>query len=39
MTGTLTRRTLLTGLAAAPLAGPARAQAEWPNRSMRVIVP
>ena len=39
MTGTLTRRTLLAGLAAAPLAGPARAQADWPNRSVRVIVP
>ena len=39
MTGMLTRRTLLAGLAAAPLTGPARAHAEWPNRSMRVIVP
>ena len=33
MTATkLTRRTLLAGLAAAPLAGAARAQADWPNR-------
>ncbi|HEX3857997.1 MAG TPA: tripartite tricarboxylate transporter substrate-binding protein, partial [Pseudolabrys sp.] len=39
MSGTITRRTLLAGLAAAPLAGPARAQANWPNRSVRVIVP
>lgn len=44
MTATkLTRRTLLEGLAAAPLAGRARAQAAnsetWPNRNMRVIVP
>jgi tripartite-type tricarboxylate transporter receptor subunit TctC len=35
----LTRRTLLAGLAAAPLAGTARAQADWPNRNVRVIVP
>jgi tripartite-type tricarboxylate transporter receptor subunit TctC len=35
----LTRRTLLAGLAAAPLAGTARAQADWPNRPVRVIVP
>ena len=33
MTGTLTRRTLLAGLAASPLVGQARAQAEWPNRT------
>jgi len=43
MTGTLTRRTLLAGLAAAPLVGTARAQAassqDWPNRPVRVIVP
>ena len=40
MTSTkLTRRTLLAGLAAAPLAGVARAQADWPNRNIRVIVP
>src|SRR5664280_2713519 len=39
MAGNLTRRTLLAGLAAAPLAGQARAQADWPNRNMRVIVP
>jgi tripartite-type tricarboxylate transporter receptor subunit TctC len=35
----LTRRTLLAGLAATPLAGTARAQADWPNRPVRVIVP
>ena len=35
---TLTRRTLLAGLAAAPLAG-ANAQETWPNRNVRVIVP
>ena len=35
----LSRRTLLAGLAAAPLAGTARAQADWPNRNVRVIVP
>jgi tripartite-type tricarboxylate transporter receptor subunit TctC len=39
MAGKLTRRTLLAGLAAAPLAGQARAQADWPNRNVRVIVP
>jgi len=40
MSGTeLTRRTLLAGLAAAPLAGPARAQADWPTRPVRVMVP
>ena len=40
MAGTLTRRTLLAGIAAAPLAGArARAQADWPNRPVRVIVP
>jgi len=33
----LTRRTLLAGLAAVPLA--ARAQADWPSRPVRVIVP
>ena len=36
---TLTRRALLAGLAAAPLAGAARAQADWPNRPVRVMVP
>ena len=35
----LTRRTLLAGLAAAPLARPARAQAAWPTRPVRVMVP
>src|SRR5450755_1072150 len=39
MAGKLTRRTLLAGLAATPLAGQARAQADWPNRNVRVIVP
>ena len=40
MTGTeLTRRTLLAGLAAAPFAGSASAQAEWPTRPVRVMVP
>ncbi len=40
MAGTkLTRRTLLAGLAATPLAGRAGAQADWPNRNVRVIVP
>ena len=39
MAGTLTRRTLLAGLAAAPLAGTARAQSDWPARPVRVIVP
>jgi tripartite-type tricarboxylate transporter receptor subunit TctC len=44
MTATkLTRRTLLAGLAAAPLAGRANAQAAnsepWPTRNVRVIVP
>jgi tripartite-type tricarboxylate transporter receptor subunit TctC len=35
----VTRRTLLAGMAAAPFAGPARAQADWPNRPVRVMVP
>ena len=40
MTATkLTRRTLLAGLAAAPLIGRASAQADWPNRPVRVMVP
>jgi len=40
MAGTdLTRRMLLAGVAAAPLAGRANAQAAWPNRPVRVIVP
>ena len=39
MAETLTRRTLLAGLAAAPLAGRAFAQAKWPERPVRVIVP
>jgi tripartite-type tricarboxylate transporter receptor subunit TctC len=39
MAETLTRRTLLAGLAAAPLVGTARAQTTWPERPVRVIVP
>jgi tripartite-type tricarboxylate transporter receptor subunit TctC len=40
MSGTkLTRRTLLAGMAAAPFAAPASAQAAWPNRPVRVMVP
>ncbi len=35
----LTRRVLLAGMAASPLVGPARAQAEWPQRPVRVMVP
>jgi tripartite-type tricarboxylate transporter receptor subunit TctC len=40
MSGTeLTRRTLLAGLAAAPFAHSASAQASWPSRPVRVMVP
>lgn len=40
MSGTnLTRRMLLAGMALAPLARPAGAQAVWPNRPVRVMVP
>ena len=39
MSGTLTRRTLVAGLAAAPFATPAIGQAAWPNRPVRVMVP
>jgi len=40
MPGTnLTRRTLLAGMAAAPFAAQALAQAEYPNRPVRVMVP
>ena len=40
MSGTkLTRRTLLAGMAAAPFTGAARAQAAWPTRPVRVMVP
>ncbi len=39
MAGKLNRRTLLAGLAAAPFAGTARAQAEWPCGPGRVLVP
>jgi tripartite-type tricarboxylate transporter receptor subunit TctC len=35
----VTRRALLAGMAALPLAGQARAQATWPARAPRVIVP
>src|ERR1051326_3420503 len=40
-TGTLTRRVLLGGMAAAPVAGGAQAQAQttWPERPVRVMVP
>jgi tripartite-type tricarboxylate transporter receptor subunit TctC len=36
---TLTRRTLLAGLATAPLARTASAQTAWPERPVRVLVP
>jgi tripartite-type tricarboxylate transporter receptor subunit TctC len=39
MAGTITRRTLLAGIAAVPLAGKASAQTAWPERPVRVIVP
>jgi tripartite-type tricarboxylate transporter receptor subunit TctC len=39
MSGTITRRTVLAGLAAAPLTGAARAQTSWPDRPVRVLVP
>jgi len=39
MAGILTRRTLLAGLAAAPLAGRASAQSPYPDRPVRVLVP
>jgi tripartite-type tricarboxylate transporter receptor subunit TctC len=40
MTGTLTRRTLLAGMAAAPFAPfAASAQTAWPQRPVRVMVP
>src|SRR3984957_6509482 len=35
----LSRRTLLTGLAAAPFVPGARAEAAWPNRPVSVMVP
>jgi tripartite-type tricarboxylate transporter receptor subunit TctC len=35
----LTRRTLLGGMAAAPFVGRANAQADWPSRTVRVMVP
>jgi tripartite-type tricarboxylate transporter receptor subunit TctC len=40
MPGTaITRRTLLAAMAAAPLVGQAEAQAAWPSRPVRVMVP
>ena len=39
MPGNLTRRLLLAGLAALPFAPKAGAQAIWPNRPVRVMVP
>ncbi|HEX3161049.1 MAG TPA: tripartite tricarboxylate transporter substrate binding protein [Pseudolabrys sp.] len=40
MPGTnLTRRTMLGALAAAPFAGPARAQVAWPTKPVRVMIP
>lgn len=40
MVGTaLTRRVVLAGLAAAPFSVPAGAQASWPERPVRVMVP
>jgi len=36
---TLTRRTLLAGMAAAPFAATARAETDWPSRPVRVMVP
>jgi tripartite-type tricarboxylate transporter receptor subunit TctC len=39
MTIVTPRRALLAGLAAAPLARPALAQAPWPNRPIRIVVP
>jgi len=35
----ITRRSMLAAMAAAPLAGTARAQAAWPTRPVRVMVP
>ena len=35
----LTRRTILAGLGAVPFARSARAQTEWPTKSVRVMVP
>jgi tripartite-type tricarboxylate transporter receptor subunit TctC len=38
-TNRLTRRVLLAGMAATPLVGSAQAQAAWPERPVRVMVP
>src|SRR5476651_2670225 len=39
MSGKFTRRSVLAGMAAVPFAGSARAQADWPTRPVRVMVP
>jgi tripartite-type tricarboxylate transporter receptor subunit TctC len=39
MSENFTRRTILAGMAVAPFAAPARAQADWPTRPVRVMVP
>ena len=39
MSGKVSRRTLLAGMAAAPFIGSARAQAAWPTRPVQVMVP
>jgi tripartite-type tricarboxylate transporter receptor subunit TctC len=39
MAGNITRRTVLAGLVAVPFVGAALAQADWPSRTVRVIVP
>src|SRR5476651_1198450 len=39
MSGKFTRRSVLAAMAAAPFAAPARAQADWPTRPVRVMVP
>jgi tripartite-type tricarboxylate transporter receptor subunit TctC len=39
MSGKFTRRTILAGMAAASFAAPASAQADWPTRPVRVMVP
>jgi tripartite-type tricarboxylate transporter receptor subunit TctC len=37
--GSVTRRGWLLGASALPLAPPARAQADWPQRSIRMVIP
>jgi len=39
MSGKFTRRSVLAGMAAVPFAAPASAQADWPTRPVRVMVP